>query len=614
MNSVLKNTTANGALLALLLLITIWTYWGVRSSPFHFDDALFLQSPQVTAPGNAWYMLRPSQSRQLTYLSFYWNYRLCGTRPEGYHVFNLFLHCLNVLGVYILTLLLCRLKGTNSEDPNRWLPIVAAGIFALHPVQTEAVNYIYQRSSLLAAFFSLAALIAFLLSTRSDRPGLFGVQAAVFAILAALCKETALIVPALMLLITWIYSSAAFNRVVQRARTLALVLALVMLSGAGWVLYSLLRKGEQTVGLGLMRQSLVYFVSQAQVLASYLRLMLWPSGLVIDHAFTPAPPLSAYSLLCWLLVIALLSSFIAIRRVAPEVAFWGLSFFILLLPSSTIIPSADMMFEHRLYLPMATASALLAWLLFQICRVAVKQRRSSTAMRLALAAVALTACAVLSRQRTYVWGDNIRLWSDAAAKVPSNARAHYNLGVAYLEVDRQAARGEFERVLALQPRHAQALYNLGWLEQAAGRIDSARRYFEEALRADAGEWQAHQSLANLDILQGRTGEAIVEYEAAIRLKPDNRPAYLSLAALQIQSGNLRGALSTLQTLIVIEPDLLEARYLRAYALTADHRRPEAEEEIRFITSHDRAGTYAQRISDLKKYLDSSPAGGPTRTQ
>jgi Flp pilus assembly protein TadD len=596
-----------GFLLAVILALTLWTYWGVRLNPFHFDDALFLESPQVTTPGDPWYLLKPSQSRQLTYLSFYWNYRLCGGRAEGYHLINLLLHCLNVIGIYFFVGCLLKFPPEMEQGiVRRWLPLVSAGIFALHPVQSEVVNYIYQRSALLAVLFSLAALLTFLRFPTAGKSWLWFSVAALFTLLACLSKETALVLPLLMGAFAWLgfaHDSKA-RPLVRRAQWAVSVMSLFMLSGVGWVLYSLRQKGERTIGLSALRDSFHYLLSQAQVVMAYLRLLLWPDGLVIDHAFKAAPLFSAYSMLCCLFVLALIVFFIAIRRTSPKASVCGLAFFILLAPNSSIIPSADLMFEHRLYLPMIAGSALLGWLLFRACRLLFKREIACEAAWLVVTAGVLIAFSLAAGQRTYVWGDNIRLWSDAAEKVPWNPRAHYNLGVAYLKSDRQKAYQEFQQTVALQPGHAEALYNLGWLEQTAGSLDAARAHYHAAIQADNNHWQAHLNLANLEVVQNHPVEAIHEYRNAIRLRGDCWPAYQSLAAVQIQTGDPNGALATLQKLNEQQPELLEARYLKAYALVQEKQITEAEAEIRFILSHDQKGEYARRVRELQEYLGS----------
>jgi hypothetical protein len=608
-------TLISGLLLAAILAMTLWSYWGVRLSPFHFDDALFLESPQVTKPGDPWYLLRPSQSRQLAYLSFYWNYRLCGDRPQGYHLINLLLHGLNVIGVYFLVGCLLRFPPELEQGPvRRWLPLVSAGIFALHPVQSEVVNYIYQRSALLAVLFSLAALLAFLHFPSAGKSWPWLSLAALFTLFAAMSKETALALPLVMSVIAWLGVFSFPNRrpIGRRVKWALVLMLLLMLSGIGWVLRSLHQKGEHTVGLSALGDSLRYLLSQAQVVVAYFRLLLWPRGLVIDHAFKASPVFSSVSISCCLLVLVLIACFIAVRRTSPKAAVCGLAFFILLAPNSSIIPSADLMFEHRLYLPMIVGSALLGWLLFRACRLFFTREPACEAAWLLATAGVLIACSLAVRQRTYVWEDNIRLWTDAAEKVPWNPRAHYNLGVACLGTDRQKAYQEFLRTVALQPGHAEALYNLGWLEQTDGHLDAARAHYLAAIQANANHWQAHLNLANLEAIQNHPAAAIREYRDAIRLRADFWPAYQSLAAMQLQAGDPRGALGTLQSLIVLQPELLEARYLKAYALIQVDQRADAEAEIRFILSRDQKGEYARRIRELVEYLGSPVSGGSPR--
>jgi tetratricopeptide (TPR) repeat protein len=605
----------SGLPLTAILALTLWTFWGVRLSPFHFDDALFLESPQVTMPGDPWYLLRPSQSRQLTYLSFYWNYRLFGNDAKGYHLVNLALHCLNVVGVYLFVRLLMKAPRAEEREPvRRWLPLVSAGIFALHPVQSEVVNYIYQRSALLAALFSLIALIAFLHLPAPGRNWFWLSLAGLSTLMASLSKETALVLPAVMCALAWLGLSRDGKewRIDLRVRLAAAGVSLLMFSAVGWVLYNLHSKGERTVGIGAVRDSLHYLNGQAQVVVAYIGLLFWPKGLVIDHAFRASPPLSPYSILCCLVVLTLIIFFVAIRRMNPVVSACGLGFFILLAPNSSIIPSADLMFEHRLYLPMIAGSVILGWLLLRACALFPRREMAREAAGLLAAAGVLIAFSLTGRNRTFVWEDNIRLWSDAAEKAPWNPRAHYNLGAAYLQSDRWKAYREFERTVALQPGHASALYNLGWLEQSAGRLDAASAHYIAAINADANHWQSHLNLANLEVLQGRPDMAIREFRTTIRLREDYWPSYQSLAAIQLRTGDPGGALETLAKLIELHPDLLEARYLKAYALTQEKRKAEAEEEIRFILARDKKGEYALRIRELGDYLGRPPGNQPPR--
>ena len=227
-----------------LLALTLWAYWGCLKNPFHFDDSLFLQSPQVTEPGDPLHFLKPSQSRQLFYLSLFMNYRLGGRNPAGYHLFNLILHLANALGIYLLARLLCQRKSDLSDSLiRRWLPFAAAGIFALHPIQSQAVNYVYQRSTLLAAFFTLAAMCAFVWSEQTRRRGLFFLLAGIFSSLPRPARNR--LYSALVLAVyCWCYEKElALPGGWRVARRFLIPLAALSLAGAAYTLYTLYRLG-----------------------------------------------------------------------------------------------------------------------------------------------------------------------------------------------------------------------------------------------------------------------------------------------------------------------------------------------------------------------------------
>lgn len=596
--------------LALLLAVGVWTFRGTLRNPFHFDDALFLQSPQVAEPGDPWYLLKPTQARLLTYLTFYGNYRLGGTSPFGYHLVNLLLHLANVVGLYFFAALLIRHRpGSFTPWLQRWLPLAAAGIFALHPVQTEPVNYVYQRSTLLAAGFTLLSMNSFLLAQRSrSRHAWLAVSSLAFC-LAASSKESALILPLVWAALVWAESGGfpTLRQFLLRYRWIAAVSALAA-AGAVWILYHLWSRGERNAGFALMDSSLKYLWAQIQVLSTYLRLLIWPMGLSIDHDFRPAPATSPYAWICLLALVCIVCVAVLIRRRNAMIAFLILAFLIFLAPTSSIVPSRDLLFEHRLYVPMTAAAILMAWTMFAAVSLLFKASRSRVAVSCLSVCLLLAVYAVLSERRTYIWGHNIRLWEDAVAKAPLKARAHYNLGIACLDSDRDRSRQELHKTVELDPSYAAAWYNLGWLAQVEGTYEAAKDYYRRALEADPKTWQARHNLGNLDILQGSLQEAMAEFQETIRLRPDYWPAYLNLATVQLQTGDSRSALQTLQSLKQLRWDLLEARYLSAFALVREARFREAEADLRYLTEHDSAGSYRDRIRSLRGQFPIQPKG------
>lgn len=588
--------------LAGILGLTLWAYWGCLGNPFHFDDVLFLENPLVTDPGDPLALLLPTQIRQLTYLSFLVNYRLAGTRPLAYHAVNLGLHLLNIVGIWFFARLLFK-HGFGQDHPLRgWLPFATAGIFALHPIQSEPVNYVYQRSVMWAALFSIAALSIFLYTTRRGSSKLHQLFVGIAFLLAVAGKESALSLPLVFLVYLWCAGQAGQD-LIRRTRWLFLLMLAVMLAGAVWTLYLLYHFQERTTGLAMLDLNpFRYLAAETQVIVKYLRMLVWPSGLSVDHAPAIQPFTSPYALGCNSLLLGLIAAGAWSRRRSEEASFLALSFFCFLAPTSSVIPSADFMFEHRLYLPMIAAAPLLA---LGMTQCAGWLARGHLARRIAIASVLLLTLGVYaaaSRERTYIWGDNVRLWTDAASKAPAKARAHYNLGVSFLAVDRSKARAKLLRAQELRPNHAPTLYNLGWLEQSYARYDSARRHYLEALEADPAYWQAHHNLGNVAVLQGRLQDALSEFQVTVQMKSSYWPAYLSLGTLQVQLGQYRAAKDTLMALRSLRPDLLEARYLLGYALIEIKDTAEALEQLRLLESKDHDGVYKERIAQLRQRI------------
>jgi Tfp pilus assembly protein PilF len=424
--------------------------------------------------------------------------------------------------------------------------------------------------------------------------------------LAAASKESAWILPLALLAYLWTNArdNRTFREVLRSMRWFLAAGGALMLSGACWVYFNVRLSRDHTIGFLSPGESFRYLLSEVQVIVSYLRLLAWPSGLSVDHDFKASNPWSPYGLYCLLLLLGLLVSCLLMRKSKPTPAFLGLTFFVFLAPTSSILPSADLMFEHRLYLPMIAASGLLAWGIISICARIVKSSRIRLAACAGIFGAVLLCYSVLSRERTLVWGDDIRLWSDAVAKAPFNSRAHYNLGVAYLAVDKAAARREFTLVAESSPNHAAALYNLGWIDQSLGRYDSAEKFYLASLKYDVGNWQAHQNLGNVYVYQGRIPEGMTQYRETIRTNPKYWPAYRSLAELQIQQGYPADALSTLEKLKELQPHMLEARCLKAHALVEMNRFGEARAELHSLESEDTAGIFKPRIEELRREIKS----------
>lgn len=524
----------------LLLLFTFLVFFNSLNGPFQFDDRLFLNDSNLQSPDGWKRMHHGGWTRWVSWLTFYWNYRLAGRNAFWYHLVNLLLHLANVGLVYGLARRAAEHQLFPQAAPAAAL---AAAVFALHPLQTEAVNYIYQRTALLAALFGFLALHFLFRFLKGARWALAG--SAVSLALAILSKESAVGFAA-VLGMAW-----AFTRPNARFHPYALAAATAaFLAAVTWAL-----------------QSHIYFWTQALVFWRYLRLCIFPVGLNIDHYVRWADGLTLAVVLSLVCIAGLVVFLIWFRSRQPAVVFWSFAFLLLLLPTSTVVAVADPMFEHRLYLPMlglaCVSGCLFHW--------AYNRQRAAS---LALCALALALAAGATWQRNRDWSSEVSLWQSAARQSPNKYRPHYNLGTVLLPIDPARAAVHLRRALQLEPGSLDAWHNFGqalarseqtaaaieaWrqglrvfpdsvkLHLALGALHSRRREYQparqhllEAVRLDERSPAGFYQLALLFFRFGMLAEAARYAERSLELNDRNPETHELMSAILKQEGKSRG--------------------------------------------------------------------------
>jgi len=467
----------------LLLAAALVAFGASLGSGFHFDDYAIFSDPALTSPDGWLGIWSLRQTRPLTYLTFWLNYQVGGQDALGYHLVNLALH----LGAVILL----------YECLRRLLPetaaLVAAALFAVHPIQAEAVNYIWGRSIVLAALACFAAWLAWI----KGRPW---VAVAWFAA-ALLAKEECAAFPLVLVMMKRNRPGGLFH--------IAAMLGLSAAAGAR-VIYATAVTPGAPAGLQAGITPWHYFLAQGPVILRYLRLMIVPYGFTIDPDIR-VPPVWL-GLLAWLALGAIAA--IAWRYARAERA-WLLAGLILLIPSSSVFPAQDLAADLRMYLPLLGFAAVAGLLLER-----VKPR--------ALAPAAVVALALVSIVRTQVWMTEESLWREAVERAPDKVRPKIQLARALpaakalellsqardlaphdpavaaelgktllAEGQPEAALPEFGRALALDPRDARNFNNRGVALAALGQTEAARADFEHALRIDPNLAEARQNLLKI---------------------------------------------------------------------------------------------------------------------
>ncbi len=541
--------------------------------PFIFDDepSILLNStirqlwpigPVLSPPGDG----RTVQGRPVVNLSLAVNWAIGQDKVQSYHILNLAIHLaagLVLFGVVRRTLRQPCLRARFARA-DTGIALAAALIWTVHPLQTESVTYIVQRAESIMGLFYLLTLYGVIRGAGSARATAWYVLSFIACLLGMASKEMVATAPLVVLLYDRTFLSGTFKGALQRRWPLYAALTCIW----GLLAYLLGGSGDRggTAGFGLSVTVWQYALTQLGVITHYLRLAFWPAGLVLDYGWPVASSIG--QILPGAILIGLLLSGTVWGLIRNSTAgFLGACFFLILAPTSSLVPLADAAFEHRMYLPLAPVVVLVVTLLYRawqrLLEKVPSQRRFAGVMRaLPLAVPAIVAVALgygaFERNKDYRTG--LVIWQDTLAKRPDNPRAHYNLGVALGGVGRMPeAISHFERALQLKPRYADAEINLGVALTCLGRMQEAIAHFDRAvqLKPDYADAQYNLGLALASV--GRVQDTIAHFERAVQLKPQDAEAECNLGVALSSVGRVREAIAHFERALQLKPDYAEAR-------------------------------------------------------
>lgn len=544
--------------LLVALCLAFAAYSNTFDVPFHFDDfPNIVESPLVR---DLSYYTSPSKGmehdhqgffarRFMGYLSFALNYKLGGLQVQGYHAVNLLVHLTNVTLVYFLVLMLFRTPRVSLSAMGhdaQGVAFVAALLFALHPLQTQAVTYIVQRFTSMVAMFYLGSLVLYARArmTQGLAPRLaLAIGAAICAALAMKTKENAFTLPIAVLLMEAMFFTGSIKRRLGYLAPILLTLLIIPFTIIG-LEFDAERLSEATrLQTTLSRDA--YFITQLAVAMTYLRLMAYPAGLNVDHdhpvydsLFAPAPLLGAVVLASLLALAVML-----VRRSRHEgkghllVPAFGIAFFFIAMAvESSIFPIADVIFEHRTYLPLAgVALAIASAVSFATNRASnIKFAKMAAAVVLTLGICAL---GTLTYERNKVWQSRISLWEDVAQKSPAKARPHYNLGLYYFNRGEHGhAREHLDKSILIEPDNVDTYYNLGLVYYELGQMDKAIGHLESAVEQAPMVAHWHKSLALAYKMANRSMDALGSYRMAAKLNPFDHDIHMIMGIICMENG------------------------------------------------------------------------------
>ncbi len=644
----------------LVVAAGLLAYHNSLSGPFIFDDVPSIpENPTIRNLWPIWQPLSPPHGetvdgRPIANLSLAINYALGGYDVRGYHVLNLIIHILaglTLLGVVRRTLLQPRLRERFGPIADE-LALAVAVLWTVHPLQTESVTYIIQRTELLMGLFYLLTLYCFIRGVESSRPHVWYGLCVTACALGMASKEVMVAAPVIVLLYDWVLLGSSFRELWRRRTALYAGLA------ATWLILAVLvaRTPHPMTGFGFERLTpWDYLKTEAGVIVYYLRLCFWPHPLVIDYCDWPIARSLKDSLVPGIVVAGLLGATAWAFRHRPTMAFCGAWFFLILAPTSSILPSfGEVAAERRMYLPLAGVVTMV------VIGIHAWAGRRSLPVFLGLA----VGLGLLTVQRNQDYRSSIAIWLDTVNKRPNNPRAHNNLGKALLDAGsvqeaighlkqalrigdfaethnnlglalvqtskRQEAMGHWESALRIRPEYAEAHNNLGLALAQTGKTQEAIGHLEHALQINPELVEAHYNLGMAFAQLGRMQEAMEQWEQALRIKPNFAEAHYNLGAALGQAGRLGDAIRHYEQALRIKPDYPGAQnnlaWLLATLAPADGSDPVravilAESACKLTNNrvaayldtlavaYAAAGRFNDAIATTQKAIESARAGG-----
>lgn len=552
--------------------LTCVAYLNSFGGAFLFDDLTEVcQNPameRLVPPWDAMFKGQDAPTRPLPYLSFAIDTNLWGRVPFGFHITNLLIHVIASLALFDFV----RLTLASPRLCDRWgsravpLALAIAAVWAVHPLQTQAVTYIYQRIESMAGMFCLLSLAAFARAAASDwsRPWLRGSVAACAAAMA--CKENAVVLPVLIVLYDWFFSpvatAALWRADVWRRRWYYLALALTWLILAG-VIASQAGKYQE---FGEAKGSpLTYALTQPGVILHYLRLAIWPSGLCFDYSGWPEVRSVTVAHLPAYLAIATLVILTMIGTIQRRPGAWlGVMFLGTLAPTSSVLPVEALVNEHRMYLPLAPVVAAIVLAAAEAFGRAAPWlsggARGAERYALGVFGVAIVALTVGTLLRNYQYTSPARLWSDVLEHDPGNYRALWSFADIMNAMGKESEMFELADK-ALERKPTGNIYSkLALVPLQKANYDAAERFCRRGLERQLAVLPAdhravlltQEDLATVLRMSGKIAEADAICTGAIdamrRVLGSNHQATLSAAQIMAEGLAKRGDVQAAETL------------------------------------------------------------------
>jgi tetratricopeptide (TPR) repeat protein len=526
----------------------------------------------------------------LTWISHMLDVQWYGLGPAGHHFTNVLLHSVGVALLFLAIAL-----GTSRI----WPSAAVAAMYALHPLNVEAVAWVAERKAVLSMFFLFLTLLAYGWYVHKPNAARYGCVLLSFA-LGLMSKVMLIALPfALLLLDYWPLRRFPDSEDANHRRSFAqLVLEkiplLVLSVGAGaMTLFVHHKEGALTASVPLawrVKNALYSYIA-------YLGKQIWPSHLAV---FYPHPENSlSWSVvaLCTMLLLAITALIWRYRQRRYLLVGW-LWYLGTMFPMIGFIQSGRQgMADRYMQLPMLGLLVALIWFIADSAARARLDRRNLLTASFALLAVPYV---LVSHVQIAYWHDSISLFTHALQVTHNNGVAENDLGSALLEKGQiQLAEPHFRAATRIIPDLASAHYNLAVTQHRQNHLDEAVREYRQSITLFSDPLEAAQAHNNLGILYlslQNNSEAMKELSAAISLNPAEQNSYIGRGTIELQSFNIDAAIADFTHAAQISPSPIACFWLgRALETKGDYPRA--------ATAYHAALQLAPQMNDAKVRLD-----------
>jgi tetratricopeptide (TPR) repeat protein len=525
----------------LIAAVVFAAYANSFSGPLVFDDrATIIDNDTIEDLGSSRVLAPPHETsvagRPVANVSFAVNYALGGRDVGGYHAVNIAIHVLCALAVFGIARR-TRLPGNAA--------MAVALVWSVHPLNSEAVDYLTQRTESLMALFYLSTLYCAIRAADTPARRVRWTIAAIAACaLGMATKESMVTAPIAVVLYDWIFLFPSMRDALRTRARLYAGLA------ATWLLLAaLIWNGPRDLSAGFTAHdanAVTYLLNQAVMIVRYLRLAVWPRDLVLYYGWPV--PLSPGQVVPQLLVIGALAGCTAwaLWR-KPALGFPGAFFFLTLAPTSSIVPIAtEVGAERRMYLPLV---ALVALAVIAFRTVVTSPRVRAAALVLVTAVLAAGTSA-----RNADYRSSLRLAETTAERWPTPG-AHSMLGTELAAAGRLSDAERHLREAA--PNYPPARYYLGTVLAAQNHPAEAIDFFRSFIAGQPPALEqvrlAHRELAGALMKSGREDEAAAEYRIVLASDPADAVALVQVAQILLKHQRYADAIATLKQLTGVRP-------------------------------------------------------------